>query len=137
MRNVRAILRLHPEHQLAGRQIAQSLGLSHSTVRGVVHRAAALGLAWPLLLDDATLEGKLYPPTAGQTAGRVERAWETIYRELRRKGGTLRQLWHEYRRDYPDGYQDGRCSSRRRSRTFTDAGEGFLLVDESALLSYT
>ena len=116
MRNVRDILRLHTEHQLAGRQIAQSLGLSHSTVMGVLHRAAALGLAWPLPaeLDDATLEGKLYPPTSGQAAGRAEPAWEAIYRELRRKGVTLRLLWQEYRRDYPDGYQYSRFCERYR-----------------------
>ena len=76
MRNVRDILRLHTEHQLAGRQIARSLGLAHGTVMGVLHRAAALGLTWPLPaeLDDAALEGQLYPPTPGQTAGRAEPA---------------------------------------------------------------
>jgi len=116
MRNVRDILRLHTEHQLAGRQIAQSLGLAHSTVMGVLHRATALGLTWPLPagLDDATLEGQLYPPTPGQTAGRAEPTWEELYRELRRKGVTLRLLWQEYRRDYPDGYQYSRFCERYR-----------------------
>jgi transposase len=116
MRNVRDILRLHTEHQLAGRQIAQSLGLSHSTVMSVLHRAEALGLSWPLPveLDDATLEGKLYPPTPGESAGRAEPSWEAIYRELHRKGVTLRLLWEEYRRDHPDGYQYSRFCERYR-----------------------
>jgi transposase len=116
MRYVRDILRLHTEHQVTGRQIAQSLGLSHSTVMGVLHRAAALGLTWPLPaeLDDAALEGRLYPPMAGEVVGRAEPAWEEIYRELRRKGVTLRLLWQEYRRDYPDGYQDSRFCERYR-----------------------
>ena len=57
MRKVRDILRLHTDHHLTGRQIARSLGLSHSTVMGVLHRAKALGLTWPLPeeLDEATL----------------------------------------------------------------------------------
>jgi transposase len=118
MRNVRDILRLHIEHQLTGRQIAQSLGLAHSTVMSVLHRAETLGLRWPLPadLDDAALEGKFRPPTPGETAGRGEPSWEQIYRELhRRKAVTLRLLWQEYRRDYPDGYQYSRfCDLYRR-----------------------
>jgi transposase len=133
MRNVRDILRLHTEHQLPGRQIAQSLGLSHSTVMGVLHRAAALGLAWPLPaeLDDATLEGKLYPPTSGQTAGRAEPAWEAIYRELRRKGVTLRLLWQEYRRRW-EGKLDVvlRQPHRAGEKMFVDwAGLTLSIVD--------
>jgi transposase len=116
MHKVRDILRLHTEHQLTGRQIAQSLGLSHSTVMSVLHRAAALGLTWPLPgdLDDATLEGRLYPPNPGRWRIRPEPAWEEIHRELRRKGVTLDLLWQEYRRDYPDGYQYSRFCERYR-----------------------
>jgi len=118
MRNVRDILRLHSGHQLTGRQIAQSLGLAHSTVMGVLHRAETLGLGWPLPadLDDAALEGKFHPPTPGETAGRGEPSWEQVYRELhRRKAVTLRLLWQEYRRDYPNGYQYSRfCDLYRR-----------------------
>src|SRR5579883_2493952 len=112
MRKVREILRLHTAHHLTGRQIAHSLGLSHSTVMGVLHRAEALGLTWPLPeeLDDATLEGRLYPPTRA----RPEPVWEEIHRELRRKGVTLRLLWQEYRHAYPDGYQYSRFCERYR-----------------------
>jgi transposase len=114
MRKVRDILRLHTEHHLTGRQIAQSLGLSHSTVMDMLHRAEALGLAWPLPgeLDDATLEGRLYPPNPGRSRVRPEPVWEEIHRELRRKGVTLGLLWQEYRRDYPDGYQYSRFCER-------------------------
>ena len=110
MRNVRDILRLHTDHHLTGRQIAQSLGLSHSTVMTVLHRAALLGLHWPLPgdVDDATLEGRLYPPNPGRWQVRPEPVWEEIHRELRRKGVTLGLLWQEYRRDHPDGYQYSR-----------------------------
>src|SRR5712691_282577 len=114
MRKVRDILRLHTEHHLTGRQIAQSLGLSHSTVMGVLHRAEVLGLTWPLPedLDDATLEGRLYPPNPGRWRVRPEPVWEEIHRELRRKRVTLGLLWQEYRRDHPDGYQYSRFCER-------------------------
>jgi transposase len=116
MRKVRDILRLHTEHQLTGRQIAQSLGLSHSTVMSVLHRAAALELTWPLPsdLDEATLEGRLYPPNPEPSRVRSEPVWEKIHRELRRKGVTLGLLWQEYRRAYPDGYQYSRFCERYR-----------------------
>jgi transposase len=116
MRKVRDILRLHTEHQLTGRQIAQSLGFSNSTVMSVLHWAAALGLKWPLPddLDEATLEGKLYPPNPGQLPVRPEPVWEEIHRELRRKGLTLGLLCQEYRRDHPDGYQYSRFCERYR-----------------------
>ncbi len=75
MRKVRDILRLQTDYHLMGRQIAQSLGLSHSTVMGVLHRAAALEPTWPLPedLDDATLEGRLYPPNPGRSRVRPSR----------------------------------------------------------------
>ncbi len=116
MHKVRDILRLHTDHHLTGRQIAQSLGLSHSTVINVLHRAEALGLGWPLPeeLDDATLEGRLYPPHPGRWRARPEPVWGEIHRELRRKGVTLGLLWQEYRRDYPDGYQYSRFCERYR-----------------------
>lgn len=116
MHKVRDILRLHTDHYLTGRQIAQSLGLSHSTVMGVLHRAEVLGLTWPLPeeLDDATLEGQLYPPNPGRWRVRPEPVWEAIHRELRRKGVTLGLLWQEYRHDYPDGYQYSRFCERYR-----------------------
>jgi DNA-binding transcriptional regulator LsrR (DeoR family) len=67
MHKIRDILRLHAEHHLTGRQIAQSLGLSHSTVLSVLHRAEALGFQWPVPVevDDAALEARLYPPHPG------------------------------------------------------------------------
>lgn len=116
MRKIRDILRLHTDHQLTGRQIAQSLALSHSTVMSVLHRAAALGLTWPLPgdVDEATLEGQLYPPNPGRSRVRPEPVWDEIHRELRRKGVTLNLLWQEYRRDFPDGYQYSRFCERYR-----------------------
>ncbi len=114
MHKVRDILRLHTDHHLTGRQIAQSLGLSHSTVMGVLHRAEVLGLHWPLAedLDEAMLEGRFYPPNPGRSRVRPEPVWEEIHRELRRKGVTLGLLWQEYRCQYPDGYQYSRFCER-------------------------
>lgn len=117
MRKIRDILRLHAEHDLTGRQIARSLGLSHSTVLSVLHRAEVLGLRWPLPddVDEPALEARLYPPNHGRSLLRPEPAWEEIHRELRRKGVTLRLLWQEYRRDHPEeGYQYSRFCERYR-----------------------
>ncbi|MDI6773448.1 MAG: hypothetical protein QME77_12825, partial [bacterium] len=128
MHKIRDILRLHAEHHLTGRQIAQSLGLSHSTVLSVLHRVEALGLPWPLPeeLDDAGLEARLYPPTPGRFLRRSELAWEAIHRELRRKGVTLRLLWQEYRRDHPEdiapGTPRGAAAASRRACAVPCAG---------------
>lgn len=83
---------------------------------GVLHRAKALGLGWPLPeeLDDATLEGRLYPPHPGRSRVWPKPVWEEIHRELPRKGVTLRLLWQECRRDHPDGYQYSRFCERYR-----------------------
>ena len=51
MRKVREVLRLRHELGLGLRQIARSLGLSHSTVSGYLGRAEAAGVLWPLPED--------------------------------------------------------------------------------------
>jgi len=93
MRQIRDILRLHWEHRLTVRQIAQSAGVGLATVSGLLHRAEAAALGWPLPpeLDDPALEGLLYPGAQGRPhTGRVEPDWATVDAELRRKGGHAR-----------------------------------------------
>jgi transposase len=107
MRTIREILRLKWESRLSHRAIAQSCGVSSSTVSNYVQRARAVGLTWPLPdeLDEATLYRQLFPqPTV--TKGRVipPPDWATVHTELRRSGVTLRLLWVEYREAHPDGY---------------------------------
>jgi transposase len=107
MRKIKEILRLRFEAGLPLRQIARSCGLGKSTVSECLARFAGAGLAWPavLQLDEATLEGKLYPPAPPlPTAARPLPDWAAIHRELRRKGVTLTLLWHEYRAVHPDGF---------------------------------
>ncbi|MGE5507003.1 MAG: helix-turn-helix domain-containing protein, partial [Chitinophagales bacterium] len=67
MRKIKEMLRLHDELGLKQREIARSLGISHSTVGDLLGRMRASGLAWPLPedLDEAALEGMLYPGNAG------------------------------------------------------------------------
>lgn len=107
MRKIREILRLKWEIGLGLREIARSVHASHSTVKGLLDRAKAVQLTWPLPpdLDDDRLEQLLYPGDPGQEQRRSEPDWEHIHQELRRKGVTLLLLWLEYRHAHPDGYQ--------------------------------
>ena len=117
MRKVREVLRLRHELGLGLRQIARSLGLSHSTVSGYLGRAEAAGVLWPLPEDlgDAELEARLFPGSEGQGRRRPEPDWGRVHRELRRKGVTLQLLWLEYKREHPNGYQYSRfCDLYRR-----------------------
>jgi len=106
MRKIRDVLRLSAEG-LSTRQIAASLAIGRTTLRGYLDRAIELGLAWPLPADmsDTDLERRLFD-RAYQNTQRIEAQpnWAYIHRELRRKGVTLSLLWEEYRSDHPDGY---------------------------------
>ena len=60
MRKIREILRL----RAAGKSqhlIALSVGIGQSTVGDCLTRARLAGVSWPTPLDDAALEGALYP----------------------------------------------------------------------------
>jgi transposase len=106
MRKIRDVLRLSAEG-LSTRQIAASLGIGRTTLRGYLDRATELGLTWPLPADmsDTDLERRLFH-RAQQNTQRIEAQpeWPHIHRELRRKGVTLSLLWEEYRAVHPDGY---------------------------------
>ena len=106
MRKIRDVLRLSAEG-LSTRQIAASLGIGRTTLRGYLDRATELGLAWPLPADmsDTDLERCLFHRPY-QNTQRIEAQpdWPYIHRELRRKGMTLSLLWEEYRANHPDGY---------------------------------
>ncbi|WP_292295107.1 IS21 family transposase [Marivita sp.] len=106
MRKIRDVLRLSAEG-LSTRQIAASLAIGRTTLRGYLDRARDVGLDWPLPADmsDTDLEHRLFH-RAYQNTQRIEAQpdWPYIHRELRRKGVTLSLLWEEYRADHPDGY---------------------------------
>lgn len=123
VRKIREMLRLHFACGLGVRQIARSLGVSHSTVSELLHRAAVAGLSWPLPedLDDVTLEARLYPGNPHGRPRRPEPDWAWVHTELRRKGVTLQLLWVEYKQAHPDGYQYSRfCELYRKWRQKLD-----------------
>ncbi|MFZ3583581.1 IS21 family transposase [Loktanella sp. DJP18] len=106
MRKIRDVLRLSAEG-LSTRQIAASLAIGRTTLRGYLERADELGLSWPLppSLSDTDLERQIYPRTARDVSNRATQPdWAHVHRELRRKGVTLSLLWEEYRADHPEGY---------------------------------
>jgi transposase len=108
MRKLREVLRLKFETDLSNRRIARSCGVSRPSVAEYLQRFQEAGLSWPQAaeLDDATLEGKLYPPTPVLPAAeRTVPDWAHVHRELRRKGVTLTLLWHEYKAAHPEGFQ--------------------------------
>lgn len=61
MRKIRDVLRLSAEG-LSTRQIAASLAIGRTTLRGYLDRADELGLRWPLPpgLSDTDLERQIY-----------------------------------------------------------------------------
>jgi transposase len=117
MRKVREVLRLALAGGLNQRQVARSLSLSPTTVGEYLRRAESAGLTWPLPdLDDAQLEGRLYPIVArGQADTRAIPDWAALHRELKRKGVTLLLLWQEHKAAHPDGLQYSQFCDRYRA----------------------
>lgn len=106
MRKIREVLRLLWGQRRSIREVSRSCGLARSTVSEYERRARAAGLSWPLPeVDDATLEGLLFPPAPEVALGeRPLPDWHALDVELRRKGVTRMLLWQEYRAVHPDGY---------------------------------
>ncbi len=108
MRIIRESLRLCEETELSQRDVARSLGVSHSTVCRALQRAAVAGLsaADAAGLTDSELQAALHPgPEATSPAldGRLSPDWDHIEEELTREleprevKVTRRRLWKEYR----------------------------------------
>ena len=149
MRRIREILRLCMELGLGQAKVADSLGISSSTVHRLLLRAKAAKLSWPLPhdLDDTALEQMLYPPVAGRPQTRPEPNWQYVHAQLKQKGVTLVLLWQEYKEEHPDGYQLSQFCDRYRvwraqlnvtmrqnhragEKTFSDfAGVKFRVID--------
>lgn len=108
MRVLREVLRLHLALAMSHRAIAQSCGLSSSTVSGYVGRARVAGLTWPLpteLDEDAALNRLLFPDEGHPKASRPEPDWARVHLELKKKHVTKQLVWEEYKTDEPEGYQ--------------------------------
>ena len=119
MRKIHEVLRLHFEHGRSKREIARIIKVSPTTVSDYLARATLAGLSFPLPLevDDAALERRLFPPSEPSSVQRPAPAWETVHKELRRKGVTLELLWQEYKAEQTDGFQySAFCEHYRRWR---------------------
>jgi transposase len=107
MRQIRQLLRLDHDG-VSAREIGRRLGVARSTIQDYLHRAKAVGLAWPLPTDltDERLEQRLFT-RAGVKSGfrrRAEPDWAALARELKRPGVNFTVLWEEYRAAHQDGY---------------------------------
>jgi len=116
MRKIREILRLKWESKLGDRPVANSCGVSRSTVSDYVRRARAAGLSWPLPeeLDEDALTALLFPPMPSAESRPPLPNWAEVHRELKRKGVTRWLLWSEYKDQYPDGLQYSQFCQRYR-----------------------
>jgi transposase len=122
MRKIKDVLRLKFESGQSNRNIAHSCGIGRPTVAEYLRRFEEAGLSWPAAneLDDATLEGKLFPsPPSIPSSERAIPDWSHIHRELRRKGVTLALLWQEYKATHPEGFQYSWFCDQYRARADT------------------
>lgn len=98
------ILRLHDELGLSQREIAVATGCSLGTVSGILSKAKAAGITYPVEMTAKQLGSALFPPKDGTGEGKhSEPELECIHHEMQRKGVTLTLLWEEYKTAHPDG----------------------------------
>jgi len=124
MRQITEVLRLSAQG-LSYRQIAQSVGISASTVQSYLERAERAGLSWPLPndLDDAAIEARLFSRTEEELQpGRPEPDWLAVHRDHKRgKHVTLQLLHLEYKAVHPEGLSYTQfCVHYRRWRARQD-----------------
>src|SRR5439155_4814049 len=124
MRQITEVLRLNAQG-LSYRQIAQSVGISASTVQSYLQRAERAGLSWPLPydLDDAAIEAQLFTRTEEELRpGRPEPDWLAVHRDHKRgKHVTLQLLHLEYKAVHPEGLSYTQfCVHYRRWRARQD-----------------
>src|SRR5579859_953017 len=124
MRQITEVLRLNTQG-LSYRQIAQSIGISASTVQSYLERAQRAGLSWPLAdeMDDAAIEARLFTRTEEELRpGRPEPDWLEVHRQRKRgKHVTLQLLHLEYKALHPEGLSYTQfCVHYRRWRARQD-----------------
>jgi len=108
MRKIKEILRLKYEAGLSNRAIAGAIKTSNSTVGEYLRRAKQADLGWPLgEISEEELYEKLFPERKNQPSTEQPPMpnWESIQKEKRQKGVTLKLLWTEYKEQHPNGYQ--------------------------------
>lgn len=96
MTNYREILRLH-SLGLNKMEIAASMCCSRNTAAGVIRRAEACGLSYPLPVEmsDKQLAEALFPTASAKPVYKMP-DYAYVHKELQRDGVTLNLLWLEY-----------------------------------------
>ena len=96
MTNYREILRLH-SLGLNKTEIAASMCCSRNTAAGVIRRAEACGLSYPLPVEmsDKQLAEALFPTASAKPVYKMP-DYAYVHKELQRDGVTLNLLWLEY-----------------------------------------
>src|SRR5271154_1413653 len=107
MRHLREIFRQKFVLGRSHRAIAESLGLSASTVSVAGSRATTVALTWEAMesLSDDALEERLYGPKRVSSCERPTPDPAHLHVELRRPGVTLQLLHLEYLERHPNGYR--------------------------------
>jgi transposase len=106
VRMIREILRLHNECGYSDRKVSQICGKSRPTVKAIYSAVEQAGFFWPLPeeLDDVDLERIVYPHKAYSREWPVP-DWNYTWKQMQRKGVTLKLLWLRYKSEHTDGYQ--------------------------------
>jgi transposase len=105
MRRIKEVLRLKQVLGLSDSAVSRGARVARSTVKEYLDRAAAAGLSWAVAeaLSEEDLDRRLFGD--GRDPERPLPDWETIEKELRGRGVTLRLLWLEYLDRHPEGYR--------------------------------
>jgi transposase len=103
MRKIFEILRLHFEGKQSGRAIALAVSVALATVQDCLRRFVVSGLSWPVDVDEATLEARLYPRTQVVAAQPLPDFAAVHALLLSHKAMTRQHVWEGYRADHPDG----------------------------------
>lgn len=104
MRKIREILRLK-DAGLSNRAISRACKISNSTVGEYLRRAKAADVHWPLPseMGEEEILQKLFPEeTVVVEKSRPLPDCDSIQKELKKKGVTLRLLWDEYQGQHPE-----------------------------------
>lgn len=107
LRKIREILRLYHELNYSDREIGQVFKISHTTIGKLRRAVRDAGYSWPLPdeVDDATLEQICYPQRSHSVCDREQPDWNAVWKQMQRKGMTLRLQWFRYKDKHPEGYQ--------------------------------
>lgn len=99
MRKISEVLRLRIALGHSVEKIAKIIGIGETSVRRYLYLAKKVDISWPLPegMGDEQLEQLLYPPVQSTTASDPTLPdFESIHKELTKKGVTLQRLWEEY-----------------------------------------